>query len=534
MRVLRTLSGLRRGLVPVGAILAVAVALGPGSGSLQAQCTLTCPANITVSANGTCTAVITYAAPVPNDPVLCGVITCAPASGTVFVLGVTTVSCTSAIGGGACTFTATVNDTTPPTITCAANSTQSNDPNQCGAINNFAAPTVSDNCPALGSPTCAPVSGSFFPVGTTTVTCSVTDGSGNSAACLRTTTVNDTQPPSITCPANITQSNDLNQCGAVVIYPAPTTSDNCPGVTAACVPPSGSFYPVGTTTNTCTSTDASANTATCSFTTRVNDTQPPAITCPANITRPNDPNVCSAVVAYAPTATDNCPGVTAACVPPGGSTFGRGPTTVNCTATDAATNTATCGFNVTVLTRHTVHGHFSTADHPHLPSVSQEHHGQHGHVALGQACPPHGFGHRAALIPDAGEGLFSTEALLAEELDFVAAVGPEGVLGVARRGDVLELFGSANGFYVMGDEEIAALEFTPPANSEKLYRSTRTPEVRVGGQRARVLFSGLAAGLTGVWQIRFLVPEDVPAALDVPIRVRYNEQNLTSVSVAVQ
>ena len=88
--------------------------------------------------------------------------------------------------------------------------------------------------------------------------------------------------------------------------------------------------------------------------------------------------------------------------------------------------------------------------------------------------------------------------------------------------------------YRLSPEEIQALEFTPPPNSERLYRSTQTPEVRVGGQRARVLFSGMAAGLTGVWQIRFLVPEDAPAALDVPIRVRYNEQELTSVSVAVQ
>ncbi len=53
----------------------------------------------------------------------------------------------------------------------------------------------------------------------------------------------------LTCPANITVSNDPGQCGAVVNYPAPTTTGDCGTVT--CSPPSGSFFPVGTTTVTC-------------------------------------------------------------------------------------------------------------------------------------------------------------------------------------------------------------------------------------------------------------------------------------------
>src|SRR5262249_39691531 len=50
-----------------------------------------------------------------------------------------------------------------------------------------------------------------------------------------------------------------------------TASDNCPGVTTACVPPSGSCLPVGATTVTCTATDASGNTAMCSFSITVFD-----------------------------------------------------------------------------------------------------------------------------------------------------------------------------------------------------------------------------------------------------------------------
>ncbi len=148
------------------------------------------------------------------------------------------------------------------TITCPANITKSNDPNQCGAVVTYPAPTTTGTC---GTVTCSPASGSFFPRGTTTVTCTGSSG-GN---CTFTVTVNDTQPPTITCPANVTAVTDQNcVAGAcqTVNFPPPVATDNCPGVTVVCNPPAGSCFPVGTTTVTCTATDASGNTATCSFT----------------------------------------------------------------------------------------------------------------------------------------------------------------------------------------------------------------------------------------------------------------------------
>ena len=42
-----------------------------------------------------------------------------------------------------------------------------------------------------------------------------------------------------------------------------------------------------------------------------------------------------------PTATDNCTNVTATCVPPSGSSFALGVTTVKCTAADTSGNTNT-------------------------------------------------------------------------------------------------------------------------------------------------------------------------------------------------
>jgi hypothetical protein len=147
-------------------------------------------------------------------------------------------------------------------ITCPANITQSTDSGQCTAVVAYSPPTVSGS--DCGTITCSPASGSAFPVGTTTVTCTTTAG----PSCSFTITVSDTQPPTISCPANVTAFSAVTcppQASTAVTFPAPTASDNCPGVTVACTPPSGSPLPVGTTTVTCTATDVSGNTASCSF-----------------------------------------------------------------------------------------------------------------------------------------------------------------------------------------------------------------------------------------------------------------------------
>ena len=56
------------------------------------------------------------------------------------------------------------------------------------------------------------------------------------------------------------------------------------------------------------------------------------------------------MVTYAVTAADICdPNPVVACVPPSGTAFPIGTTTVSCTATDAATNQSSCTFTVSVL-----------------------------------------------------------------------------------------------------------------------------------------------------------------------------------------
>jgi len=151
------------------------------------------------------------------------------------------------------------------TITCPASISQSNDPNQCGAVVNYPSPTAV----SCGTVTCSPASGSFFPVGTTTVTCTTEQPQ----SCSFTVTVNDMQPPTITCPADI---NAAAMASCPIATSAPVTfnvtaSDNCPGVTVVCkdqngqVVVSGQPFPTGTTTVTCTATDTTGNTATCGF-----------------------------------------------------------------------------------------------------------------------------------------------------------------------------------------------------------------------------------------------------------------------------
>jgi HYR domain len=310
-------------------------------------CNISCPADQVLSNDpNQCRATVNYPAPTTTGG--CGTVTCTPAAGTFFPKGTTTVNC-SETGGANCSFAVTVNDTQAPTITCPGNVTTTTAPDQCSATVTYGSASANDNCDGTLSPTCTPASGSSFSKGTTTVTCSATDSSGNTGSCNFTVTVNDNQNPTVTCPTPIITNTASGQCSAAVSYQTPSASDNCPGSTVACSPASGSTFAKGTTTVTCTATDTSGNTGSCQFTVTVNDNQNPTVTCPGNITKSTDSGQCNAVVTYTtPTANDNCPGATVACNPQSGSTFNKGTTTVTCTATDASGNTGSCQFTVTV------------------------------------------------------------------------------------------------------------------------------------------------------------------------------------------
>jgi hypothetical protein len=104
-----------------------------------------------------------------------------------------------------------------------------------------------------------------FPTGSNTVTLIVTDATGLSNTCSATVFVTESTAPTVSCPADITVTALVSQVSRVVTFSA-TATDNCPPATAACNPPSGTAFAIGTTAVTCTATDTSGNTsAPCSF-----------------------------------------------------------------------------------------------------------------------------------------------------------------------------------------------------------------------------------------------------------------------------
>jgi hypothetical protein len=236
-------------------------------------CSITCSANLTVNASPTqCGTAVNYPAPVASMG--CGTVTCAPPSGAFFPVGATDVNCATQTGP-TCSFTVTVNDNTPPTISCPADISTTAAPGRHDAIVNYAMATASDAC-AVANVTCAPPPGSTFPIGFTTVNCSAMDESNNSSVCTFIVTVADNEAPVIRCPNNITVDAPVGQISALVNYSAPTVTDNSPGSVVACLPPSGSAFPLGITTVNCTVADSTGNQANCGFSVTVNGGTPTA------------------------------------------------------------------------------------------------------------------------------------------------------------------------------------------------------------------------------------------------------------------
>lgn len=88
------------------------------------------------------------------------------------------------------------------------------------------------------------------------------------------TAVSATSDPTVTCPGSITVNNDPGKAGAVVTWSVSHTGD-----AVSCTPASGSFFPIGTTKVTCTSTTYSplgtvCKQASCSFDVTVNPNWP--------------------------------------------------------------------------------------------------------------------------------------------------------------------------------------------------------------------------------------------------------------------
>lgn len=159
--------------------------------------------------------------------------------------------------------------------------------------------TVPANAQCQGSATAAQVDGgSFDPeggavtlnlvptgpfvLGPNAVTLEVTDPAGQTETCTAVVTVIDVTPPVLNCPVSV-NVNCVNANGATASF-ATSASDNCGSAgTPVCAPPSGSNFPLGTSTDVCTSTDGSGNVGSCSFNVTVALADNP-VCCPAGTT----------------------------------------------------------------------------------------------------------------------------------------------------------------------------------------------------------------------------------------------------------
>lgn len=199
----------------------------------------------------------------PSTPVLTQ--TAGLASGATFPVGTTTNTfiASDAFGNTAtCSFQVIVSDNEGPVISGLSNTTVNNDAGQCGAIVNWSAPTITDNCSSVITSTSSHNSGDFFPVGATVVSYTAIEGSNSTTSSFTVTVVDNEAPSVVACPSTIVM------CPGVCSFVAPTTTDNCSATISQTFGPlsgdtltSSGAYPIAFL-----ATDASGNITNCGFT----------------------------------------------------------------------------------------------------------------------------------------------------------------------------------------------------------------------------------------------------------------------------
>jgi hypothetical protein len=141
----------------------------------------------------------------------------------------------------------------------------------------YPAPTATSSCNLRLDVSCVPASGAFFPPGNNPVVCTARDPLGNSASCtFLVRVVQDTTAPQIVCPGDIKVDTCLER--ERVFYAVTATDDCDTDVTIVCNPPSGSFFPAGTTTVLCRATDDCGHSSECRFQVTVTRLPEPSLT----------------------------------------------------------------------------------------------------------------------------------------------------------------------------------------------------------------------------------------------------------------
>ncbi len=180
------------------------------------------------------------------------------------------------LNSAAATVSITINDTVAPTLNAPDNATINTGAGatSCGAVVTeiqLGTAAANDNAGAVSIDRSGVPAGNVFPVGTTTITYTATDGAGNSTSATQTVTVIDNTAPTVTAPAPRSASADGSGHATIPDVAALTTaSDNCGPVTVTQSPLAGTVVGTGTHTITITARDAAGNTRTATTTFTVN------------------------------------------------------------------------------------------------------------------------------------------------------------------------------------------------------------------------------------------------------------------------
>jgi len=207
--------------------------------------------------------------------------------------------------------------------------------------------TAEDVVDGIVTPTCTPASNSSFELGSTTVTCSASDASGNRGSCEFDVFVFDSVNGALACPDDVISRPLDGEASVAVDYDLPTVEQG----TVTCSPAAGTSFLSGATGVTCRQTNSNSQLiGLCVFIVSVADVLSPAITCPSNARATTSVGLATGQARFPlPIAQDSVDGVVAASCDAAAGPFPLGDTAVNCQAADIAGNQANCTFNVTVV-----------------------------------------------------------------------------------------------------------------------------------------------------------------------------------------
>jgi uncharacterized protein (TIGR03437 family) len=145
-----------------------------------------------------------------------------------------------------------------------------------------------------------------------------------------------------------------------------------------------------------------------------------------------------------------------------------------------------------------------------------------------------GAAYRTPALVDHAPGIFSVTgdgqgqgAILIGGTGLIARPPVDAISRPARRGETIEIYCAGLG----------RIENAPPPGeptpASPLFRTPGTPIVTIGGARANVLFSGLAPGFVGAYQVNAVISQSAMTGAAVPVSLRMGENGPESNTVTI-